>query len=174
MEQEIYLPEDINETQNEVELTKPRKKKVYTKPKTQKQLENFNKAKSIRYEQIKQKKLEDQKQLIQQVLDTEKKIKKSMKQQEVKPEVKITEYDDNKSSSESSDEEIIIKSKPKTKPKKSKKKTVIYLSETESESESEPEPIKKPKSRIQRNNINQVEPEQKNIIKPIEYKKFFI
>ena len=170
MEEEIYLPEDINETLNEVELTKPRKKKVYTKPKTQKQLENFNKAKSIRYEQIKQKKLEDQKQLIQQVLDTEKKIKKSMKQQEVKPEVKITEYDNNKSSSESSEEEIIIKSKPKTKPKKSKKKTVIYLSETESESE--PEPIKKPKSRIQRNNINQVEPEQKNIIKPIEYKTF--
>ena len=172
MEQEIYLPEDINETQNEVELTKPRKKKVYTKPKTQKQLENFNKAKSIRYEQIKQKKLEDQKQLIQQVLDTEKKIKKSMKQ-EVKPEVKITEYEENKSSSESSEEEIIIKSKPKTKPKKSKKKTVIYLSETESESESEPEPIKKTKSRIQRNNINQVEPTQ-NIIKPIEYKNFFI
>ena len=45
---------------------------------------------------------------------------------------------------------------------------------SESESVSEPEPIKKPKSRIQRNNINRVEPEQKNIIKPIEYKNFFI
>ena len=44
---------------------------------------------------------------------------------------------------------------------------------SESESDSEPEPIKKPKSRIQRNNTNQVEPEQK-IIKPIEYKNFFI
>ena len=170
MQEEIYLPEDINETPNEVELTKPRKKKVYTAPRSEKQLDSFDKAKAIRLEKIKQKKLEDQKQLIQQVFETEKKIKKSMKQ-EVKPEVKITEYDENKSSSDSSDEEIIIKSKPKTKPKKPKKKTVIYLSETESESE--PEPIQKPKSRIQRKNINQIEPTQK-IINPIEYKNFFI
>ena len=168
MEQEIYLPEDINEKTVEVELTKPRKKKVYTAPRSEKQLDSFDKAKAIRLEKIKQKKLDDQKQLITQILDNEKKIKKSMKQ-----EVKITEYDENKSSSDSSDEEIIIKSKPKTKPKKSKKKTVIYLSETESESESEPEPIQKPKSRIQRKSINQVEPIQ-NIIKPIEYKNFFI
>jgi hypothetical protein len=168
MEQEIYLPEDINEKTVEVELTKPRKKKVYTAPRSEKQLDSFDKAKAIRLEKIKQKKLEDQKQIITQILDNEKKIKKSMK-----PEVKITEYDENKSSSDSSDEEIIIKSKPKTKPKKPKKKTVIYLSETESESESEPEPIPKPKSRIQRKNINQIEPTQK-IINPIEYKNFFI
>ena len=118
MELNLELPEDINEAPLEVELTKPRKKKVYTKPKTDKQMQNFDKAKQIRLERINQKKQEDQEKLIKQILDNEKKIKKS-----TKPEVKITEYNEDKSSSDGSDEEIIIKSKPKTKkPKKSKKK----------------------------------------------------
>jgi hypothetical protein len=73
---ELELPEDINEAPLEVELTKPRKKKVYTKPKTDKQMQNFDKAKQIRLERINQKKQEDQEKLIKQILDNEKKIKK--------------------------------------------------------------------------------------------------
>lgn len=63
---ELELPEDINNkpVEVEVELTKPRKKKVYTAPKTDKQLENFDKAKQIRLERINKKKLEDQEKLI--------------------------------------------------------------------------------------------------------------
>jgi hypothetical protein len=56
MELNLELPEDINEAPLEVELTKPRKKKVYTKPKTDKQMQNFDKAKQIRLERINQKK----------------------------------------------------------------------------------------------------------------------
>ena len=55
MELNLELPEDINEAPLEVELTKPRKKKVYTKPKTDKQMQNFDKAKQIRLERINQK-----------------------------------------------------------------------------------------------------------------------
>ena len=74
---ELELPEDINNkpVEVELELTKPRKKKVYTAPKTDKQLENFDKAKKIRLERINKKKLEDQEKLIKQILDNEKKIK---------------------------------------------------------------------------------------------------
>lgn len=89
---ELELPEDINNkpVEVEVELTKPRKKKVYTAPKTDKQLENFDKAKQIRLERINKKKLEDQEKLIKQILDNEKKIKKSKKQKKVLiPENKI-------------------------------------------------------------------------------------
>ena len=73
---ELELPEDINNkpVEVEVELTKPRKKKVYTAPKTDKQLENFDKAKQIRLERINKKKLEDQEKLIKQILDNENKI----------------------------------------------------------------------------------------------------
>ncbi len=51
---ELELPEDINDkpVEIEIELTRPRKKKVYTAPKTNKQLENFDKAKQIRIERI--------------------------------------------------------------------------------------------------------------------------
>ena len=71
---ELELPEDINNkpVEVEVELTKPRKKKVYTAPKTDKQLENFDKAKQIRLERINKKKLEDQEKLIKQILENEK------------------------------------------------------------------------------------------------------
>ena len=165
MELNLDLPEDINELPLEVELTKPRKKKVYTQPKTVKQMENFDKAKQIRLERINKKKQEDQEKIIKQILDNEKKIKKSKK-----PEVEITEYEEQQSSSDSSDEEIIIKSKPKTKPKKSKKKTVVYMSESD-ESEEEPAPIQKP--RVQRKTVQPVETKQ-NIINPIEYKNYFI
>ena len=165
MELNLDLPEDINELPIEVELTKPRKKKVYTQPKTVKQMENFDKAKQIRLERINKKKQEDQEKLIKQILDNEKKIKKSKK-----PEVKITEYEEQQSSSDSSDEEIIIKSKPKTKSKKSKKKTVVYMSESD-ESEEEPAPIQK--SRVQRKSIQPIEPKQNNN-NPIEYKNYFI
>ena len=55
MELNLDLPEDINELPIEVELTKPRKKKVYTQPKTVKQMENFDKAKQIRLERINKK-----------------------------------------------------------------------------------------------------------------------
>ena len=43
---QVELPEEVNNKPHdiEVELTKPRKKKVYTAPKTDKQLENFDKA----------------------------------------------------------------------------------------------------------------------------------
>ncbi len=44
MEESIY----INEQPVEVELTKPRKKKVYTATRSEKQLEGFEKAKQIR------------------------------------------------------------------------------------------------------------------------------
>ena len=44
MELEINLPEDFTESTETIELTKPRKKKVYTAPKTNKQLENFDKC----------------------------------------------------------------------------------------------------------------------------------
>ena len=76
---ELELPEDINikPVEIEIELTKPRKKKVYTVPKTDKQLENFDKAKQIRLERINKKKQEDQEKLIKQILDNEKKLKKS-------------------------------------------------------------------------------------------------
>ena len=54
---ELELPEDINDkpVEIEIELTKPRKKKVYTVPKTDKQLENFDKAKQIRIDRINKK-----------------------------------------------------------------------------------------------------------------------
>ena len=168
MELNLELPEDINEAPLEVELTKPRKKKVYTKPKTDKQMQNFDKAKQIRLERINQKKQEDQEKLIKQILDNEKKIKKSKK-----PEVKITEYNEDKSSSDGSDEEIIIKSKPKTKkPKKSKKKTIVYMSDSD-ESESEPEPVPIQKPRIQRKTVQPIEPKPINN-NQIEYKNYFI
>ena len=67
-------------------------------------MQNFDKAKQIRLERINQKKQEDQEKIIKQILDNEKKIKKSKK-----PEVKITEYNEDKSSSDDSEEEIIIK-----------------------------------------------------------------
>ena len=57
MELEINLPEDFETKEEIVELTKPRKKKVYTAPKTEKQLANLDKAKATRLEQIKQKNL---------------------------------------------------------------------------------------------------------------------
>ena len=79
MELEINLPEDFTESTETIELTKPRKKKVYTAPKTNKQLENFDKAKQIRLERINKKKQEDQEKLIKQILDNEKKIKNSQK-----------------------------------------------------------------------------------------------
>ena len=56
MELEINLPEDFESKEEIVELTKTRKKKVYTAPKTEKQLANFDKTKAIRLEQIKLKK----------------------------------------------------------------------------------------------------------------------
>ena len=52
---ELELPEDINDKPIEIELTKPRKKKVYTVPKTDKHLKNFDKAKQIRLERINKK-----------------------------------------------------------------------------------------------------------------------
>jgi hypothetical protein len=166
MELEINLPEDFTESTETIELTKPRKKKVYTAPKTNKQLENFDKAKQIRLERINKKKQEDQEKLIKQILDNEKKIKKS-----TKPEVKITEYNEDKSSSDGSDEEIIIKTKQKTKkPKKSKKKTIVYMSDSD-ESESEPEPVPIQKPRIQRKTVQPIEPKPNN---QIEYKNYFI
>ncbi len=169
---ELELPEDINikPVEIEIELTKPRKKKVYTAPKTDKQLENFDKAKQIRLEIINKKKLEDQEKLIKQILDNEKKIKESQKQTKVlMPE---PEQDSSSSDSDSDDDEIIIKSKPKSKPKpkKPKKKTVVYLSESESDEEPEPEPIQK--SRVQRKTSNYSEP--KKVIEKIEYKNYFI
>jgi len=181
MEESIYLPEDINEQPVEVELTKPRKKKVYTAPRSEKQLEGFERAKQIRLEKIKQKKLEDQEKIIKQILDNEKKIKinekqvkKSQKPQKV--EKLSLPVDESSSSDSSSDEEIIIKSKPKSKPKpkKPKKKTVVYLSESDSEEEIPVQktrvqrrvPVQQPKSDI-------VKP-PKNTYKPIEYKNFFI
>jgi len=179
MEESIYLPEDINEQPVEVELTKPRKKKVYTAPRSEKQLEGFERAKQIRLEKIKQKKLEDQEKIIKQILDNEKKIKinekqvkKSQKPQKVE---KLSLLVDEASSSDSSsDEEIIIKSKPKSKPKKSKKKTVVYLSESDSEEE-----IPVQKTRVQRRvPVQQPKPDivkpPENTYKPIEYKNFFI
>ena len=91
MEESIYLPEDINEQPVEVELTKPRKKKVYTAPRSEKQLEGFERAKQIRLEKIKQKKLEDQEKIIKQILDNEKKIKINEKQvkKSQKPQVQM-------------------------------------------------------------------------------------
>ena len=55
MELEINLPEDFTESTETIELTKPRTTKVYTAPKTNKQLENFDKAKQIRLERINKK-----------------------------------------------------------------------------------------------------------------------
>ena len=177
--EEIYLPEDINEKPIEVELTKPRKKKVYTAPRSEKQLEGFEKAKAIRLEQIKQKKLEDQEKIIKQILDNEKKIKNNEKQikktqKPQKLEMLSLAVDEPLSCDSDSDEEIIIKSKPKTKPKvkKSKKKTIVYLSETESETDEEMETIPVQKSRVQRK-IQSLQPTQ-NIVKPTEYKNYFI
>ena len=176
--EEIYLPEDINEKPIEVELTKPRKKKVYTAPRSEKQLEGFEKAKQIRLEQIKQKKLEDQEKLIKQILDNEKKIKNNDKlmkksQKPQKLETLALAVDEPSSSDSDSNEEIIIKSKPKSKPKvkKPKKKTIVYLSETESETETEEE-IPVQKSRVQRK-IPVQQPTQ-NIVKPTEYRNYFI
>ena len=179
--EEIYLPEDINEKPIEVELTKPRKKKVYTAPRSEKQLEGFEKAKAIRLEQIKQKKLEDQEKIIKQILDNEKKIKnndkqikKSQKQQKLETLSLAVDEPSSSDSDSDSDEEIIIKSKPKSKPKvkKPKKKTVVYLSETESETEEEVETIPVQKSRVQRK-IQSQQPTQ-NIVKPTEYRNYFI
>jgi hypothetical protein len=179
MEESIYLPEDINEQPVEVELTKPRKKKVYTAPRSEKQLEGFERAKQIRLEKIKQKKLEDQEKIIKQILDNEKKIKinekqvkKSQKPQKV--EKLSLPVDEASSSDSSSDEEIIIKSKPKSKPKKPKKKTVVYLSESDSEEE-----IPVQKTRVQRRvPVQQPKPDivkpTENTYKPIEYKNFFM
>ena len=179
MELKINLPEDFETKEEIVELTKPRKKKVYTVPKTSKQLENFDKAKQIRLERINNKKLEDQEKLIKQILDKEKKIKNNDKQlkKSQKPqklEVLSLAMDEPSSSDSDSDEEIIIKSKPKSKPKvkKSKKKTIAYLSETESESDEEVETIPFQKSRVQRK-IQSLQPTQ-NIVKPTEYKNYFI
>ena len=179
MELEINLPEDFETKEEIVELTKPRKKKVYTVPKTSKQLENFDKAKQIRLERINNKKLEDQEKIIKQILDNEKKIKNNDKQikKSQKPQKLETlslAVDDPSSSDSDSEEEIIIKSKPKSKPKvkKLKKKTVVYLSETESETEEEVETIPVQKSRVQRK-IQSQQPTQ-NIVKPIEYKNYFI
>jgi hypothetical protein len=176
--EEIYLPEDINEKPIEVELTKPRKKKVYTAPRSEKQLEGFEKAKQIRLEQIKQKKLEDQEKLIKQILDNKKKIKNNDKQMKKsqkpqKLEMLSLAVDEPSSSDSDSDEEIIIKSKPKSKPKKSKNKTIVYLSETESETEEEMETIPVQKSRVQRK-VPVQQSHTQNIVKPTEYKNYFI
>ena len=174
---ELDLPEDINEKTIEVELTKPRKKKVYTAPKTEKQLENFDKAKQIRLERINNKKLEDQEKIIKQILDNEKKIKNNDKlmkksQKPQKLELLSLAVDEPSSSDSDSDEEIIIKSKPKSKPKvkKPKKKTIVYLS-SESESESDEE-IPVQKSRVQRK--IPIQSHTQNIVKPTEYKNYFI
>jgi hypothetical protein len=182
MELEINLPEDFETKEEIVELTKPRKKKVYTAPKTSKQLENFDKAKQIRLERINNKKLEDQEKIIKQILDNEKKIKNNDKQikKSQKPqklEVLSLAVEEPSSSDSDSDEEIIIKSKPKTKPKvkKPKKKTVVYLS-SDSETESEDE-IPVQKSRVQRKiPIQSPKPVQqpKQIQQQTEYKNYFI
>ena len=182
MELEINLPEDFETKEEIVELTKPRKKKVYTAPKTSKQLENFDKAKQIRLERINNKKLEDQEKIIKQILDNEKKIKNNDKQikKSQKPqklEMLSLAVDEPSSSDSDSDEEIIIKSKPKSKPKlkKPKKKTVVYLS-SDSETESEDE-IPVQKSRVQRKNQTQ-QTKQFQQTKPVqqqtEYKNYFI
>ena len=153
MELEINLPEDFESKEEIVELTKTRKKKVYTAPKTEKQLANFDKAKAIRL-QIKLKKLEDQEKIIKQILDNEKKIKnndKQIKKSQKPPKLETLSLavDEPSSSDSDFDEEIIIKSKPKSKPKpkKPKKKTIVYLSESDSETEDE---IPVQKSRVQR------------------------
>ena len=179
MELEINLPEDFETKEEIVELTKPRKKKVYTAPKTSKQLENFDKAKQIRLERINNKKLEDQEKIIKQILDNEKKIKNNDKQikksqNPQKLETLSLAVDEPSSSDSDSEEEIIIKSKPKSKSKvkKPKKKTVVYLSETESETEEEVETIPVQKSRVQRK-IQSQQPTQ-NIVKPTEYRNYFI
>ena len=169
---QVELPEEVNNKPHdiEVELTKPRKKKVYTAPKTDKQLENFDKAKQIRLDRINKNKQDDQEKLIKQILDNEKKLKKSQKQtKELIPE---PEQDSSSSDSDSDDDEIIIKTKPKSKPKpkKPKKKTVVYLSETESDEEPEPIPIQK--NRVKRQSSNIAEP--KTINEKIEYKNYFI
>ena len=183
MELEINLPEDFTESTETIELTKPRKKKVYTAPKTNKQLENFDKAKQIRLERINKKKQEDQEKLIKQILDNEKKIKNSQKLETLETipketkikKTKVPVYEDPSSGSDSdSDEEIIIKSKPKSKPKPKpkKKKTVVYLSESESESEEE---IPVQKTRIQRKPVQSIQqPIRQEIVKPTEYKNYFI
>ena len=131
MELELDLPEDFNNKTEIIELTKPRKKKVYTAPKTEKQLDNFEKAKAIRLEQIKLKKLEDQEKIIKQILDNEKKMKNSDKQMKksTAPVASTIEASFMSVDSDSdSDEEIIIKSKPKSKPKvKKPKKRILYI-----------------------------------------------
>ena len=191
---ELELKTDINDynlvggdATETVELTKPRKKKVYTAPKTEKQLANFDKAREIRLEKIRLKKLEDQEKLIKQILDNENKIKKSPER--VSPPSVTPVYVSDASDSDSdSDEEIIIKSKPKSKPSESKaykvksltstkskpkKKTVVYLSDSDSDDDEEDEiPVPVQKSRVQRKVSNIVK--QHPGMQPTEFKNYFI
>ena len=127
-------PVEIIQEEEEEEVVTPEPIKKTRKPKTEKQLQAFQKALEVRKNNLalknEQKKIEASKYL----------LKKGIKL----PKVEIEEEDDE--SIEDDEPEVIYVKKPpkKADKKKKKKKKIIIESDTEeSESESEPEIVKK-------------------------------
>jgi hypothetical protein len=174
---EIDYKNEDNDNDNDNSLTKPRKKKERNisedikeavekpitrdkKPRSESQLKAFEKARAMRNENLKQKRLvrEQQNKKKQDEDEIINKVKNAKKQQ-------VSDYSDSSvSESESSVEYVPAKKSKKKKkvvivekPKKKKKSVKVYLSsssDSEEESESEDEyvaPKKLSKTRVKRN-----------------------
>jgi len=143
-----------------VPLTKKREPKFKKSvPPSQKQMENFEKARTKRLENIEKAKKE--KEIKMSKIYFENKLKEEKEKPKELTKKPVMKYEESESESE---EEIIY---VKKKPPKQKTKKIVYLSDDD---EDEPPTPKKP-SRILRN-----EPPQKpvNNIEPIDFKIFFI
>lgn len=127
--------------ENTDDIQKPKK------PRSEKQIEAFNKARQIRTEKslLKKQKIKEVKDTInttplQDLKPEELAVVKPKKQPKVIQPSPVESSDE-----EEEDEEIIIRKK---KPKKSKKRTIIYeesTSEEEEELEPKPKPVRKPR-----------------------------
>lgn len=145
------------------------------KPRTQKQIEAFTRAREKKMENARLRALEKS------LISENKKIQ--IQSRETKRQTNQKKYADlqakhnqpqsNDEESDESEEEVIIKKKKnKVKPiAKKKKKVVIYVSssdEDDSDSDSDEDEYDAPKSRIQRREKHYTEPN------PVDYNTFFI
>jgi hypothetical protein len=143
-----------------VPLTKKKEPKFKKSvPPSQKQMENFEKARIKRLENIEKAKKE--KEIKMSKIYFENKLKEE--KEKPLPKKPVMKYEESESESE---EEIIY---VKKKPPKQKNKKIVYLSDDEEDEP--PRPTPKKQSRILRN-----EPQQQpvNNIQPIDFNNFFI
>ena len=168
--------QDIKHDNND-SLTKPKK------PRSQKQIESFEKTMRLRRENIEKRKEEKLLQSAKLLLEKNENPKNNIPKTNKAVYQSSSSEKEDESINESSEEEevIVVKSKPKPKPKpkkKPKRKTIIFESSSEeSSSESESERYIAPpksRSRVKRSEPEYNLPPPQHHLEPKDFRVYFI